>query len=404
MTSTWWRRATFVGSNTANAPAPTEVYRNDGGTLTMVGDPGLDPTSPGRSVGVADLDTDGLLDLIVVEDRWRGGRSRLYRNLGDLHFTEQTTEWAWPDDVTGLGVATVDLNGDGLTDVIIGGSNRVFLGTGAGLAEAPAVIPTWPAAGNEDDPAGVAVGDVDGDGDADVVIGQHYNSTVDRDVTEPVRLYRNDTAVGGALTLTDITEAAGLVGLPTKAPHVALVDLDNDGRLDLLTTASAADGSEPAVFMAAEPTADGAPRFTPPQGLGDDQYWVTGPTADVDGDGRLDVFLVEWDPARASRLLLNRRAAGHAVQVAVTSELGGGPGTIVEVYETGRAGDADALVARTEITVSQGAFAGVEPVAHLGVGARTQVDVVVRPANGGAPITYEALATDQRIIAPLPCS
>ena len=379
------------------------MFRNDGGTLTPVDDPGLDRASPGRSIGVADLDTDGLLDLIVVEDRWRGGRSRLYRNLGDLRFVEHTTEWGWPDDVTGLGVATVDLDGDGLTDVIIGGSNRVLLGTGTGLAEAPAAIPPWPEAGDEDDPAGVAVGDVDGDGDADIVIGQHYNSTVDQDITEPVRLYRNDTEPGGALTLTDITEAAGLVGLPTKAPHVALIDLDNDGRLDLLTSASAADGSEPAVFMAAEPTADGTPKFAPPRGLGDDQYWVTGPTADVDGDGRLDVFLVEWDPALPSRLLLNRRSAGHAVQVAVTPELGGGPGTAVEVYEAGRADDADSLLARTEITVSQGAFAGVEPVAHLGVGDRTEVDVVVRPPNGGAPITYVALATDQRITAPLPC-
>ena len=264
-------------------------------------------------------------------------------------------------------------------------------------------IAPWPESGDEDDAAGVAIGDVDGDGDADVVIGQHFNSTVDQRRHRARAAVPQRHRVGGALTLTDVTAEAGLVGLPTKAPHVALVDLDNDGWLDLLTTGQRRRRHGPAVFMAAEPTADGTPQFAPPQGLGDDQYWVTGPTADVDGDGRLDVVLVEWFPALPTRLLLNRRPAGHWIEVAVTSALGGGPGTVVEVYEAGRAGDPAALVARTEISVSQGAFAGVEPVAHLGVGERTEVDVVVRPPNGGAPITYSALATDQRITAPLPC-
>ncbi len=200
----------------------------------------------------------------------------------------------------------------------------------------PDAIGPWETYGDEDDAAGVAIGDVDGDGDPDVVIGQHFNSTVDGDEAVPVRLYRNDSTEG-SIVLQDVTDEADLVGVPTKAPHVALVDLDNDGRLDLLTSGSAAAGTEPAVFM--NRSDGGAIAFDPPDGMGDDQYWVTAPTADVDGDGRLDVLLVEWYPALPSRLLLNRTPAGHAIEVGVDASLGGGPGTVVAAFEPGRAGD-----------------------------------------------------------------
>lgn len=104
-----------------------------------------------------------------------------------------------PDDVHGLGVGTGDLDQDGRTDVVVGGSNRVFLGTGRGVTEVPNAIAPWTLDGAEDDPAGVALGDVDGDGDLDIAIGQHFNSTIDDGAHAAVRLYLNDTVQPGAL-------------------------------------------------------------------------------------------------------------------------------------------------------------------------------------------------------------
>src|SRR5690606_14802315 len=49
--------------------APTAVYANRGdGSFAAVEDSGLDPAIGGRSVGVLDADEDGLPDLFVVED------------------------------------------------------------------------------------------------------------------------------------------------------------------------------------------------------------------------------------------------------------------------------------------------------------------------------------------------
>ncbi|MEM8619114.1 MAG: VCBS repeat-containing protein [Actinomycetota bacterium] len=381
-----------------SSPTPSQVWRNDDGQFVPVRNSGLDDESPGRSVGVIDVDRDGLHDLVILEDRFRGRSSRLYRNLGDMRFEPFRGAW-WPDDVWGLGLATGDLDGDGLTDLVVGGSNRVFLGTGSGLEEVVGAIEPWELFGDEDDPAGVALGDVDGDGDLDVLIGQHFNSAAEGGEPVPVRLYENRSEPGD-LELVDITTEAGLAGLSSKAPHVALVDLDNDGRVDVLTSGGLDNEVEPAVFMN-QADAD-SPRFAPPSGLGDGQYWVSAPTADVDRDGRLDVLLVEWDPGLPSRLLLNRTPSGHFLDVAVAASLGGGPGTTVAAYRAGSVGEPDALIAFDEIGGAQGFGGGVEPVAHLGLGAATVVDVVITPPQGEA-IVISDMPVDRRIRVPAGC-
>ena len=67
------------------ADAPSVVLRNDDGRFTQT--TVLDTTRGGRSVGVLDVDADGLLDLVLTEDRWSGGASVLLHNEGELPFT-----------------------------------------------------------------------------------------------------------------------------------------------------------------------------------------------------------------------------------------------------------------------------------------------------------------------------
>ena len=285
--------------------APSEIYRNDGGTLTPVGV--LDDQPGGRAVGIVDFDGDGLDDIVLVKDRWSGPGTTLYRNDGDLEFTDVTSDLGFPADVFGLGVGIGDLDGDGIDDLVVGGSNRWFLGDGTGFTEGQTSPLPWELSGNEDDPAHVILADTNDDGALDVFIGQHFNSTVDDDRPEPVRLYLNEGGAPGAPTFVDVTDEVGLPSLATKSPKILLLDLDGSSLPDLITSASyptGGDGRQPVVASGGD-VVDGLPTFTSDDPEADAHYWIDGVVFDANGDGRSDVFLVEWEPALSARLFLN---------------------------------------------------------------------------------------------------
>lgn len=374
--------------------AATEIFENVDGEFVVV-DAGIDPELGGRSIGVVDIDVDGLLDLVILEDRYQGASTRVYRNMGSLAFEDATSSFGFPDGVHGLGLATGDLNNDGFTDLFVAGSNRLFVGTGDGFDEVVGDF-QWETLGPEDDVAGAAMADMNRDGRLDLLVGHHFNSTVSRDTEVPVRLYLNTTeGEGSEPSFLDVTDESGLVALPTKAPHVELVDIDNDGWPDILTSASAGEGSSPAVLMH-EGLEDGVPQFSVPEGLGSDQYWVTTPTADVDRDGRLDLLAVEWDPSLPSILFANTTSSGNFLEVIVADGYRG-VGSRVEVYEAGGMGDPAALLGVREITATVGYTAGLELVAHFGLGDTQIVDLAVLPFGSDEPEIITGVEANRRI-------
>lgn len=370
---------------------PTRVYENDGETLKLVDEHDFDDLG-GRSIAVLDYDADGLLDLFIVVDQYANGTSRLMRNEGDLRFSDETESAGLPDDILGLGVVAADFNSDRMTDLFVSGSNRLFIADGSSFEEADNSVFEWETFGNEDDVAGASAADVNRDGHLDLVVGQHFNSTIDFDALVPVRLYLND----GEGKFTDVTDETTLSPLQTKAPHVEFVDLNNDGWLDILTSASADGG--PAVFINLG-LSDDIPTFDTPSGLGAAQYWVAAPTTDYDLDGRMDVFLLEWEPALPSLLLRNETDGGNWLQIGVHGqELNDGIGWRIEVFASDHS-----LVGAQEITVTQGYSAGVLPIAHFGLGDLDSVDIRMTPPNGGDIIELGGVAANQRIRWPNGC-
>jgi enediyne biosynthesis protein E4 len=361
----------------------TEILSNDSGTFRAIEGSGIPEDLVGRSVAVLDFDQDGLLDLFVAEDRYSGGSSALLRNEGGLRFVDATGAAGLPADVHGLGVAAADLTDDGQPDLFVAGSNRMFVSNGDDtFREVDNDEFAWETYGEEDDVSGVSVGDLNRDGRPDIVLGHHYNSTLDFDERVPVRVYvHTGLTDAGDPHFEDVTEASGLPGLPTKAPHVEINDFDNDGWPDILATASASDGTRPTVFRHAGLDGD-VPRFETPSGLGNPQYWITGPAADVDHDGRLDVLLVEWEPALPSLLLRNETGSGNWLGVSIGPELGVGVGARVSVYEAGELGRPDGLIGMREITASEGYSTGHLTEAHFGLGPADVVDVQIELSEG----------------------
>ena len=112
-------------------------------------------------------------------------------------------------------------------------------------------------------------------------------------------------------------------------------------------------------------------------------YFPAGPTADFDGDGRLDLLLVNWFEGNHTRLLRNTTKGGHWLRVRVRGKErypAEGIGLVVQVKGGGR----------REISTGYGYASGQVPEAHLGLGAREKVEVSV--IDPGLPPEKRVLA------------
>ncbi|AHG89290.1 ASPIC/UnbV domain protein [Gemmatirosa kalamazoonensis] len=125
---------------------------------------------------------------------------------------------------------------------------------------------------------GVALGDVDGDGRPDVFLARSSGCSA---------LYRNL----GDWKFDDVTQRAGVGACGRHASGAAFADIDGDGDLDLVLLATTGPN---AIFVN-----DGRGHFTEHRDLGLDPAGKGGTTvalADVDGDGRLDMYVANYKP------------------------------------------------------------------------------------------------------------
>ena len=236
---------------------PNLLYRNDGdGRFTEVGkQAGVDDPRWTTTGCFADFDGDGDLDLYLcnycdfdIESQrdsvtwftikqfphyFEPADNALLRNNGDGSFTDITAS-AGPAGVAGTGrslmVLATDHDNDGDPDILVAndiGLNDLYRNDGnlrfvnEGLESGFACD----AEGRFQASMGLAAGDVDSDGDQDLIVS-HYGN-------EYHTLYIND----GHGHFSDETYRAGLVNeltMDTVGWGVGFHDLDLDGNLDLL--------------------------------------------------------------------------------------------------------------------------------------------------------------------------
>jgi hypothetical protein len=350
----------------------------------------------GRNTFVFDYDGDGLLDILMQED-WvwpdhAGGDSRLMRNRGGLVFEDATAEAGLPHGyrtgLYGLGGFVGDINGDTWPDIFYAHTCRTFINNMDGTFREKNYnmveeLLTKPAPDNNDWTCGADLGDLDNDGDMDIVMGNHWGWETERDHRLWVFLNKGNDEEGNPI-LQDITLDAKVADPGLKAPHVQLQDIDNDGMVDIMAS------NCNAFIYRNTGLSGGIPVFDKPIGsgiVGGIGYWACGPLGDYDRDGKLDFIGPDWEPEFKSPLLRNVSKNANNY-LAVKLELEDSPnrngiGARVEVYQKGMLGKPEGFIAVREIIISSGYSSGYEAIAYFGMPEHEKVDLrVIMPCNG----------------------
>lgn len=150
--------------------------------------------------GVGDLNQDGSTDLLVLENK----RSVIYFNDGKGHFTRKPEalvgmEAAHMPAYASWGMAVMtDFDNDGVPDVLWNGRNFLWVLHGLGDGKFEYANKKWgiddTASATVDD--GLCFGDLDGDGDLDII---GYTGNIDGQ--RRLKVYRNDLAGANHLTV-----------------------------------------------------------------------------------------------------------------------------------------------------------------------------------------------------------
>ena len=311
------------------------LFHNRGGRFEEVSKrAGVAGSGWGTSSAWFDYDGDGLLDLYVgryvdwspgkdlfctldgktkaycTPERYPGASSRLYRNLGDGRFEDVTkAAGLYNENQKALGVAPWDFDGDGRVDLFVSNDtapNNLFRNKGDGTFE-DVGIPTGVAvdeAGRARGAMGAAWADTKNGRGSSLAIGNFSNELKSLYWTESGEVFLDESPRSGVgpTSLLDLTFG------------VLFFDADLDGRMDLLLTNGHV---EPSVQ---EVQKDVTYRQPPAlyKNAGDGRFALLGERsgdlakplvgrgsayADLDGDGDIDVVLV--DNGGPARVFLN---------------------------------------------------------------------------------------------------
>jgi len=330
------------------------------------------PETMGAGGLLFDFDNDGWLDIFLVNSGSladatvaKTARHGLFRNRGDGTFEDVSVGSGLARRGYPMGACAADYDNDGWTDLYVTsfGPNALFRNRADNTF---ADVTDLARVGNESWSTSCAWADIDNDGDLDLYVVNYVDFALDNhkfcgDVDRGIRAYCHPNAYNGqpdALyrnngdgSFTDISREAGIANPAGKGLGIVFTDYNDDGWVDIYVANDSVpnflfrnrgNGTFEEVGLWSGVAVNGAGRAQ--AGMGTD-------AGDVDGDGRLDLFVTNLD--METNTLYRNLGAGLFTDVTEEAGLGEtslryvGFGTALFDYDND--GDLDILVANGHI-------------------------------------------------------
>lgn len=425
----------MMGDGTDTPDGPDALYINNGdGTFREIAEQaGISESGFTTSVGFVDYDGDGDLDIVVCRfidmDIFDAGanrtnptvRSHLYRNNGNLTFTDVTEQTGMGTDFLTWAVAAFDYDNDGDVDIFLGHEQApitVFKNKGNGtfdnVTEMSGDLKEYGAW------MGLAIGDYNNDGLQDIYATNLSDLWVTRDPSRPEiyvpppetwdnpwpTLFRNN----GDGTFSDVGDEAGV-----KVPYefswgTMFTDFNNDGWQDIYMAQNLAavdvigdalNGAGPGrLFMnQRNGTFKEVAEAAGVANLGPGGLWMDGrgaASADINKDGLMDFFLTNSPlyelvapfnmiPNTGKPYLFENRSvnSNNWLQLRLIGRGGSNKNAIGAKVEIKSKTNTRAKLKQINTLIGGGsAYSASERMLHFGLGKETKVDMYVTWPDG----------------------